>query len=149
MSYVDIYKLTYIGVLLLEFPAIYRWSVDENVTPDNTMLYCITLVTLAANLAGWFLHVRGNPYAILVERVLSLGRMLIPIMASTVFLAGLVFYSPIFFVLWAQVFEIAQVSLPALWACCGLLLGLEIAYCKKIGECTHHPKQRGDLFHPV
>jgi len=134
MSYVIIYKIVYLLLLLLDLLVTYAFPSDTKIAPDRTMIYGIIIAAFSANLFTWLAWLRRVPHAIAMERSLSVGRMIVLITASTLLLGGLLVYSPLFLVFWKHVFGAAKLWLPVLWIVCALLLILEIVYFKKVGK---------------
>ncbi len=128
MSFIKTYKYIYLAGLLINLAFLIREK-----TFVQSSQYAIDAGTFAVNLAAWLALRRSQRWALSAERALSIGRMLVPIMASTIFLLGLVAYSPLAIVLWKPVLTLTTAAgLPALWACCLILLCLEVAYLTQL-----------------
>lgn len=124
MLFVNAYKIVYLTGLLVNLALLVR---DPAVVQGSQ--YAIDLVTFGANLIAWLALLRGHRWALYAEQALSVGRMLVPLMVSTVFFGGLVIWSPLVMVLWMPVFAlIRNAGVLALWACCLTLLCLEAVY---------------------
>ena len=126
-AYVWSYKSVYLSILILNLVSLHAWQ-PENVTPDKTSAYISGVTTFLINLYGAWSLMRRAAAALILEQILSLGRMLVMLLASTVFPAGLLVYSPAFFVVWRPVLAAAQGRLYVLWAFCAIVLATEIRY---------------------
>lgn len=133
MAYVTAHKAVYLLLLLTNLCLMFGDAANH---PDSGLPIVINVAVLTANITAGILWAKRTSHAILIERALSVGRMTVIIIASTVLLGGLVTYSPLFLVLWSHVFDAAKTWLPTLWIACAFLLALELIYFKKVGK---HP----------
>jgi hypothetical protein len=133
VSYVAAYKYAYLSALLLNVIVMLMDS-----TADGPEQYAIAVGIFALNAIVWVRYLGRRRYAPITERLLSLSRMVMPIMAATVGPLGLVAQvSPLSRVVWVPVLALSErLGLVALWACCALLLALEVAYYRAVGSST-------------
>lgn len=132
--YVASYKILYVVALVANLWLTAMWTTESGVTPEKTEIYWINGLVLLLNIlagAGALMRMRA---AVRLERILSVGRMIVLVGASTVVLGGLVVYSPVFLVLWSHVFRLAQQSLLILWITVAALMAAEVTYFRKLRE---------------
>ncbi len=133
MTYVATYKFAYLSALVINvIVMLIDWTVDR---PEQ---YAIAAGVFVLNAVAWVRYRGRRRYARLAERFLSVSRMIMPIMAATVGPLGLVAQvSPLSHVVWVPVLALSdRLGLPVLWACCALLLVLEVAYYRAVGSST-------------
>lgn len=127
--YLAVYKIAYITGLVSNIAIISAY--ERGAAPIDL---AIGVVALALNLAAWILYLRGHRTGFFAERVLSLGRMIVPAAAATVYFSEPVMtLSPLSVVLWMGILRLwITRGTKALWLICAVLLGLEIAYFRRL-----------------
>jgi len=134
--FVASYKVLYLVALVANLWLTAMWTTESGITPGKTEIYWINGSVLLLNVlagAGALMRMRA---AVRLERVLSVGRMIVLIGASTVVLGGLVVYSPVYMVLWRHVFRLAKESLLILWITVAALMAAEVTYFRKLRELS-------------
>jgi len=127
--YLGLYKLVYLIGIIANLAII---AVYERISTPIDL--AIGMVALILNVVAWILLLSGRYAGFIAERVLSAGRMVVPIAAATILLSYPVMtLSPLSVVLWIGVLRvwIARGD-QTLWLTCAILLGLEIAYFRRL-----------------
>lgn len=127
--YLGLYKLVYLIGIVVNLAILAAY--ERTAAPIDL---AIGAVALSLNLAAWILFLSGRYVGFIAERVLSVGRMLVPTAAATILLSYPVMtLSPLSVVLWIGVLRlwIARGN-QMLWLTSAILLGLEIAYFRRL-----------------
>lgn len=130
--YVDIYKVVYLALILANIALL---MIDVGLSYGLLQIYLIGIAIFGINVVAWLGYRGGRSWALRLEQVLSLGRMLMVGFASTIFLAGVVsLYSPIGWVLWYKLMfkVIDEMHRVWYWLGCAVLLILEIIYLRAL-----------------
>src|SRR5260370_16234781 len=133
--------LTMTGNRLVNFPK-----------ADRRYSYVINVVTLGLNIISWCGYVYRFRWGFISERALSLGRMLVQIIAGPLLLIDIVFYSPVFLLVWNPMIALSEVVarrspewglLPVWLPASAALLMAEGLYWWAIGatQAVHEQKQ--------
>ena len=136
MTYVATYKFAYLSALVINvIVMLIDWTIAR---PEE---YAMSAGVFILNAVAWVRYMGRRRYGRAAERFLSVSRMIMPIMAATVGPLGLVAQaSPLSNVVWVPVLALSdRLGLAALWACCALLLALEVAYYRAVGSSTGQP----------
>lgn len=128
--FVDVYKWVYLLAILANLFLMTRDPIDNWATSQ----YVIDAVVFLSNLGSWCFFRRGNRFAYIVERALSLGRMAMCFAIGSIVLGSLaVMLSPIQLVLWFPLFDLDTTrSVIVLWTTCLALIALEICYFRSL-----------------
>jgi len=99
----------------------------------------IAIVMLLLNLVSWILFSQRLPIGRLSERILSLGRISVVLLAAFIFFADLIaLYSPLGLVVWLSLLRLtltgtlSRVRFMVWWFACAALLALELAYFRGV-----------------
>jgi hypothetical protein len=127
--YLGLYKLVYLIGLTTNLAILAAY---EHLSAPVDL--AIGAAALIANAAAWMLFLSGSYIGFIAERVLSAGRMIVPIAAATILLSYPVMtLSPLSVVLWIGVLRLWIARGNAmLWILCASLLVLEITYFRRL-----------------
>lgn len=131
--FVDVYKWVYLLAILVNLFLMTRdqmsnWGTSQYVTNASVFL---------ANLGAWWFFRRGNGWAYLAERTLSVGRMAMCCAVGSILFLFIVGLSPVALVLWIPLIgwlgrsNKAEV-LTVWWGTCLALLALEVCYYRSL-----------------
>ncbi len=135
-GYVKIYKVIYLGLILANIALL---MIDVGLTYGLLQIYFIDIAVFGINLAAWLGYKRDKPWALELEQILSLGRMLMVGLASTIFLADIVaLFSPVGWILWYKVMfrVIDEMHRVWYWGGCAVLLVLESLYFRTLTRAS-------------
>jgi hypothetical protein len=122
------YKLVYLALISLNVALLVT---DVGLNHGLLQIYFIDIAVLGINVVAWLGYRRGKGWALELEQALSLGRILMVALASTIFLAGVVsLYSPVGWILWYKLMfsVIDEGHRVWYWSGCAILLALESLY---------------------
>jgi len=126
------YKLVYLALILLNIALL---MIDVGMNYGLLQIYLIDIAVFGINLVAWWGYRRGKGWALELEQALSIGRMLMAGLASTIFLAGVVsLYSPVGWILWYKLMfsVIDERHRVWYWSGCAILLALEGLYFRAL-----------------
>lgn len=138
-AFVRSYKALYLLAIAANAAAL---LVEVGFSLGILQIYLIDVALFGINSAAWLAYKQRKTWGLELEIILSVGRMLMILLASTIFLAGIVaLFSPIGWLLWYKVmFKLIDRRHRAwYWSVCGTLLLLEALYL----YCLEHVS-RGD-----
>ena len=126
-DYTSLYKALYLIAILVNSIWV---SMEFGHINENISFYVIAALTLSLNLIAWRAYRRGKLWGAELEEILSGGRILTILFASTVFGASLVAWlSPVGWILWYKLmFNAIPSDLPLYWLGCAILLVAEAFY---------------------
>ena len=143
--FVGTYKYLYIGMLTINLLLTMIGVGDRMVNlaeTDRHNIYVINVVTLGLNIISRYGYVCRFRWGLISERALSLGRMLVTSLVGPLLLIDVVFYSPVFLLVWKPLLtltaEVARRSpewgfMPVWWLVTAVLLAAEGLYRWAIG----------------
>lgn len=118
------YKAAYVAAILANLSA--RVLPQHPETPGSAAVV-VAALALALNLATGLWMLRMKRAAFLVEQALSFGRIVVSAVCLVLFLGGVLYYSPVFLVVWRPIFAHAG-NWPGLLLLSAIPLGLEMGY---------------------
>jgi hypothetical protein len=131
-AYAAIYKLIYLGLILVNIGLL---TIDIGLSYGLLQVYFIDIAVFGINLLSWSGYRGGKGWGLELEQILSLGRMLMVGLASTIYLAGIVsLYSPVGWILWYKLMfgMIDERHRVWYWLGCGVFLVLESLYFRAL-----------------
>ena len=149
--FVRTYKYLYVGMLATNLLLTMTGNRLVNFPKaDRRDIYVINVVTLGLNIISWCGYVYRFRWGFISERALSFGRMLVTIIAGPLLLIDIVFYSPVFLLVWNPVIALSEVArrspewalLPVWLPASAALLMAEGLYWWEIGatQAVHEQK---------